>query len=250
MKLCAIIPVYNHERAVGDVVAAVRAHDLPVLLVDDGSNLVCAAVLDELALQPGVMLERHAQNQGKGGAVLTGLRAASARGFSHALQIDSDGQHNTADLPRLISAAQAHPDAVITGYPVFDESVPKARYYGRYATHIWVWINTLSLRIKDSMCGFRIYPLPSTLALVNSAHIGQRMDFDSEILVRLDWRGVAIINIPTRVEYPADGVSHFDVWRDNVLISLMHTRLFFGMLPRAPKLVWRLLCGRAGMRGA
>ena len=250
MKLCAVIPVYNHERAVGAVVAALRAHDLPVLLVDDGSNLVCAAVLDGLALLPGVMLERHTQNQGKGGAVLTGLRAAQALGFSHALQIDSDGQHNPADLPQLIAAAHAHPAAVITGYPVFDASVPKARYYGRYATHIWVWINTLSLRIKDSMCGFRIYPLDTTLALADRAHIGRRMDFDSEILVRLDWLGVAIINVPTQVAYPADGVSHFDVWHDNVLISLMHTRLFFGMLPRSPRLLWRLFTGRAGTRGA
>ncbi|GAB7127066.1 glycosyltransferase family 2 protein [Silvimonas sp. JCM 19000] len=250
MKLCAVIPVYNHERAVGAVVAALRALDLPVLLVDDGSSAACAAVLDQLAQQTGVTLERLPHNQGKGVAVLSGFRAAHALGYSHAIQIDSDGQHDTRDLPRMIAAAQAHPDAVIAGYPIYDASVPKVRLYGRYATHIWVWLNTLSLRIKDSMCGLRLYPLATTLALAARAHIGRRMDFDTEILVRLDWRGVPIVNVPVHVSYPSDGVSHFDVLRDNIRISLMHGRLFLGMLLRLPLLLARLVSGRAGMRCA
>ncbi|MDR3427251.1 glycosyltransferase family 2 protein [Silvimonas sp.] len=250
MKLCAVIPVYNHEQAIGQVVQALQAHNLPVILVDDGSTAACAHVLDDLAALPGVTLSRHEQNQGKGGAVITGMRLAGQLGYTHALQIDSDGQHDIGDLPHIVATAQAYPDAVIAGYPIYDESVPKSRYYGRYATHIWVWINTLSLRIKDSMCGFRIYPLPATLALVDRVHIGRRMDFDAEILVRLDWRGVPIINVPTHVRYPLDGVSHFNLWHDNMLISLMHTRLFLGMLPRLPKLLWRVLRGHGGMRSA
>ncbi len=250
MKLCVVIPVYNHEQAIGHVVSAIRQLALPVVLVDDGSTPTCAAVLDQLALQAGVTLSRHEINQGKGAAVMTGMRLAAELGYTHALQIDSDGQHDIADLPPVIALAQAHPEAIIAGYPVYDESVPRSRLYGRYATHIWVWINTLSLRIKDSMCGLRVYPLAPTLALINRVHIGLRMDFDAEILVRLDWRNVPIINVPVHVSYPIDGVSHFDLWRDNVLISVMHTRLFFGMLPRLPALLWRLLTGRAAMRRA
>lgn len=125
--------------------------------------------------------------------------------------------------------------------PEYDESVPKGRLYGRYLTHLWVWINTLSFAIRDSMCGFRIYPLAPVLALMAQEPIGRRMDFDVEIIVRLFWRGVAVINLPTRVTYPSDGVSHFDVWRDNVRISRMHARLFFGTSRRLPR--W-LLRGR------
>ena len=234
-----VIPVFDHEHAIGDVVARVRRHGVPCLLVDDGSRASCAAVLDQLATQDGVTLLRLAQNQGKGGAVMAGLREAARRGHSHALQIDADGQHDANDVPRFIAAAQAHPQHMVIGRPLFDDSVPKARLYGRYATHVWVWINTLSFEIIDSMCGFRVYPLAPTLALLDRVHIGRRMDFDTEVLVRLYWDGLRIRNVDTRVHYPSDGVSHFQVWRDNVLITAMHTKLFFGMLWRLPRLLAR-----------
>jgi len=243
-QLGAVIPVYNHGEAVGAVLAAVRAHGLPVLLVDDGSEPGCAAVLDALAAaEPGaVRLLRLPQNQGKGGAMMAGLRQAQALGWSHALQIDADGQHEAGDIPAFVAQSRAHPDHFICGCPVYDSSVPRARLYGRYATHVWVWINTLSMCIRDSMCGFRVYPLAPTVALIDSVKIGRRMDFDVEIAVRLVWRGVPVINQPTRVHYPTDGISHFRALRDNLLISAMHTRLFFGMLPRIPLLLWRRLC--------
>ncbi|GLR15038.1 glycosyl transferase [Chitinimonas prasina] len=241
MKTCAVIPVYNHGEAIGAVVAAVRQHGLPCLLVDDGSEPGCAAVLDALAAADaaGVQLLRLPQNQGKGGAMIAGLRQAARLGYSHALQIDADGQHDTGDIPAFLRLSAAQPAHLICGCPIYDESVPKARLYGRYATHIWVWINTLSLQIRDSMCGFRIYPLAPTVALLDAVNIGRRMDFDTEILVRLYWRGMVIVNQPTRVCYPSDGVSHFKVWLDNALISRMHARLFLGMLLRAPMLLWR-----------
>ena len=118
----------------------------------------------------------------------------------------------------------ATPDAIINGTPVYDASVPKGRLYGRYLTHVWVWINTLSLQIHDAMCGFRVYPLAPVLSLINEETLGLRMDFDPEILVRLHWRGVQIQSVETHVRYPTDGVSHFDVWRDNVRISRVSRR--------------------------
>lgn len=241
MKCCAVVPVYNHEHAVGAVVAALRGHGLPVILVDDGSRTRCAAVLDALVLgdPQGVCCVRRAVNGGKGAAVADGLRAARAAGHTHALQIDADGQHDTADVPRFLEAASAAPSHTIVGCPRYDASVPKGRLYGRYATHVWVWINTLSLRITDSMCGFRVYPLDAVVPLLERARIGRRMDFDVEVLVRLDWAGVSIRNVPTRVRYPQDGVSHFRPLADNLAISWMHTRLFFGMLLRSPKLIAR-----------
>ncbi len=241
MRLCVVIPVYNHGQAVGAVVSAVRAHGLPCVLVDDGSEPSCAAVLDALAQKDpsGIQLVRLPENQGKGGAMMAGLRAAHERGFTHALQIDADGQHDTGDLPRFIELATQDPDSIVCGVPIYDASVPKGRLYGRYLTHVWVWINTLSFAIRDSMCGFRVYPLAPTMALIDAVRLGRRMDFDVEILVRMSWRGMRVLNQPTRVRYPTDGISHFDVFRDNVRISRMHAQLFFGMLLRLPLLLWR-----------
>lgn len=240
-KPCVLIPVYNHEHAVGAVLRAVLAHDVPCVLVDDGSAPACAQVLDLLvAAAPGrVTLLRHAVNQGKGAAVLTGFAHAARQGYTHLLQIDADGQHCAADIPRFLALAQEQPDAIIAGYPVYDHSVPALRLYARYLTHVWVWINTLSFAIRDSMCGMRVYPVAPVLALMARAQIGRRMNFDTDILVRLFWDGHAVLNAPTRVGYPSDGVSHFRLWRDNLLITRMHTTLFFGMLLRLPTLLAR-----------
>jgi len=238
-RCVAVIPVYNHPRTIGAMVEAVRSHGLPSVLVDDGSEPHCAAVLDALACAGDVTLVRLAHNQGKGGAMMAGLREAHRQGYTHALQIDADGQHDTRDIPRFIALARQHPEATICGQPVYDASVPRGRLVARYATHVWVWINTLSLAIRDSMCGFRVYPLAAVVDLINRTRLGTRMDFDCEVLVRLHWRGVAIVNVPTRVTYPQDGVSHFRAWLDNVLISRMHAQLFLGMLWRAPGLLLR-----------
>jgi glycosyltransferase involved in cell wall biosynthesis len=236
-----VIPVYNHDVAVGAMLEGVREHDVPCLMVDDGSEPACAAVLDALAAShpEHVSLLRLSSNRGKGEAVMAGFREASRRGFTHALQIDADGQHDPTDIPGFLAEARAHRDAVICGCPVFDASVPRIRLYGRYATHVWVWINTLSFDIHDAMCGYRVYPLAPTLTLMDTAKLGPRMDFDVDILVRLHWRGVAVHNRETRVTYPRDGISHFRFWRDNLRISRMHATLFFGMLARMPMLISR-----------
>lgn len=240
-----VIPVYNHEDAIGAMVAGVRRHGIDCLLVDDGSKPSCSTVLDGLvAADAGVHLERLPANRGKGGAVMAGLRAAAARlGATHAVQIDADGQHEAADIPAFLALAEAEPQAIVCGAPVYDASVPKGRLYGRYLTHVWVWINTLSFDIRDSMCGFRVYPLARILPLIDAEPMGLRMDFDPEIMVRAHWRGIPVVNRETRVTYPMDGVSHFDVVRDNVRISKMHARLFFGMLWRLPRLLWRKVAG-------
>ncbi|MFC7297337.1 glycosyltransferase family 2 protein [Herminiimonas aquatilis] len=236
-----LIPVYDHEHAIGKVVAAVLQHGVPCMLVDDGSGLPCARVLDALAAaEPDkITLVRHAENRGKGAAVLTGFTRAAADGYTHALQIDADGQHRVADIPAFLSLAAAHPASIIAGCPIYDESVPAIRLYCRYLTHVWVWINTLSLDIKDSMCGFRAYPVAPVIALAARQKIGTRMNFDTDIIVRLYWDGLEVINLPTRVAYPLDGVSHFRLWLDNVLITRMHATLFLGMLWRFPSLLAR-----------
>ncbi len=241
MKRCVLIPVYDHEHAIGAVVAAVLERGLHCILVDDGSTAGCARVLDALAAAnpDTVTLVRHASNQGKGGAVISGFRRAAQDGYTHALQIDADGQHNVGDLELFFAVAAQHPQAIIVGSPIYDESVPKLRLYARYLTHVWVWINTLSFAIRDSMCGFRVYPVAPVIALLDRKRLGLRMNFDTDILVRLYWDGLEVINQPTRVSYPSDGVSHFRGVLDNVLISRMHATLFLGMLVRLPQLLAR-----------
>jgi glycosyltransferase involved in cell wall biosynthesis len=246
MKICLVIPFYRHENAIAATLAAVKAQGLPCILVDDGSGPDAAAQLDALETRERGWLTvlRLSQNQGKGAAVMAGMEAAAREGFTHALQIDADGQHDAADIPQLIAAAKANPRAVVTGVPRYDDSVPRSRLYGRYVTHVWVWINTLSLQIKDSMCGFRVYPVLPALNVWRRMRWGRRMDFDTEILVRLFWMGVPVIGLPTRVTYPADGVSNFDLLRDNLRISWMHSRLFVGMLARLPWILGRRVVRR------
>lgn len=241
MKVCILIPFYNHENGIATVVAALRPFNLPCLIVDDGSDARCTPVLEGIERREAgwVRVIRYQPNQGKGMAVMTGFKEAFAQGFTHVLQIDADGQHDSASVPRLLQLSQQHPEAVIAGYGVYDASVPKSRLYGRYITHVWVWINTLSKQIRDSMCGFRVYPLSDCVEICRRSRLGRRMSFDIEIMVRLVWRGVPVINMPVPVAYPVDGVSHFKLWVDNVQISGAHARMLFGMLWRAPQLLAR-----------
>ncbi|MGE8645096.1 glycosyltransferase family 2 protein [Acinetobacter vivianii] len=234
-----VIPVYNHPHYLADLVQHLSQFQYPIILVNDGSDAACTAILHQLAQHNALVdLVEHPENLGKGQAVITGLQHAAQLGMSHVLQIDADGQHCWDDVAKFIALSQQHPQAMVIGQPVFDASVPKKRLYGRYVTHFWVWLNSLSFEIKDSMCGFRIYPLAQTIPVLNTARFQPRMGFDSEILVRLKWKNIQFVNVPTKVIYPEHGISHFNVWRDNLGLSKAHARLFAGMLIRLPKLVW------------
>lgn len=239
VSCCVVIPVYNHAHLVGECVRQLRAQGLTCVLVNDGGDAEAGATLRQLCDDTGSELCEQFPNGGKGSAVLLGMQHAHRLGFSHVLQIDADGQHDVSDATKLRAVASEYPHAVICGVPQYDESVPKLRFYCRYLTHVWVWIETLSFDIRDSMCGFRIYPLAPTLSLAHSVTLGSRMDFDTEVLVRLHWRGVATISVPTRVVYPEHGISNFRLWGDNLAISWMHTRLVLGMLIRSPMLLAR-----------
>ena len=239
-NVTAVIPVYEHEHAVPHVVAVLQAQRLPIVVVDDGSGESCRRALEELTRSTGATLLRLPVNGGKGAAVIAGLRAASAAGFTHALQVDADGQHTLSDVPRFLAAAALEPDAIICGKPVFDASIPRLRFMSRYITHVLVWLQTLSLTaIRDSMCGFRLYPIGSVLRVVEEDGVGTRMDFDVEILVKLVWRGHVLRWLDTRVSYPIDGISHFRMLLDNLQLARMHVRLLLGMIWRAPRLIGR-----------
>ena len=232
---CAVIPTYNNPMTIARVVAEVRRHLPDVVVVDDGSHGDGRAGVDAVQREGSARVVRRPQNGGKGAAVKTGFAAARDLGFTHALQIDADGQHDVADIPRFLALAAARPEAAVLGHPVFDESTPRGRRAAHALTNFWTRVEVAGPAITDPQCGYRVYPLGPACAVAAGA---DHMDFDIEIAVRLVWAGVPIINVPTRVRYlpPAEGgVSHFRLFRDNVAITWMHTRLVVGSL------VWRLL---------
>lgn len=241
MKTCVIVPVYNHEQAIPEVLARLKVQGLPCILVNDGSSARCTQILADSVAGQGdwLTLINRPANGGKGAAVVDGFKQAIKLGFSHAIQVDADGQHDFGDIPKFLEQSRLKPEAMILGLPHFDAAAPNSRRYGRQITNLWIWINTLSFAIGDGMCGFRLYPLSAVDRLLKSAPIAARMDFDIDIVVRLYWQGLAAVNVPTFVRYPVDGVSHFKLWRDNLMISQTHARLFFGMLIRIPRLLAR-----------
>ena len=240
-RLCAIVPVYRHELASRQVVESLVALDIPVILVDDGNAPEGHEILVQITRDfKNVELVTNKVNLGKGGAVRSGMEAAVKAGFSHALQVDADGQHDVSAVPFFVKAAKKHPQDFIGGFPQYDESVPKARERGRKITNFWVAIETLSMEIPDAMCGFRVYPLASTWPVARRLR-NLRMGFDIETLVRFSWAGIRMRFYPIKVCYPEDGVSNFRMFHDNVAISMTHTMLCFGMIIRLPLILARRL---------
>jgi glycosyltransferase involved in cell wall biosynthesis len=223
---CLLIPIYNHKDTIGGVLDSLAHLGLPCLVVDDGSDARTQETLRrEGARLPWVEVHRLPTNRGRGAALRHGYQRAAERAFSHVVQLDADGQHDPADVPKFLEAARREPEALILGRPIFGAESPRARLYGRKLSQAFVWAVTGSLAIRDPLCGFRCFPLSRTLPLLDGVTLGDRMDFDPEIVVRLAWDGVSIVNIPTRVRYFRGGLSHFRMVRDNILIVRTYLRL-------------------------
>jgi glycosyltransferase involved in cell wall biosynthesis len=248
VNTCIVLPHYDHLEQFRHFLPDLNAVGLPLIIVDDASPAATVDALEELL--EGVAVEttlvRHSSNRGKGGAVMTGLRAARDAGYSHALQIDADGQHDCGDIDAFLVAAVDRPNGVICGEPVFDDSISSLRYYGRYITLAFVYLETLSRDIHDALCGFRLYPLAPITQIIDNSRLGERMAFDPELLVRAVWAGMDLYYVPVKVAYPEGGRSHFHYLRDNVEISWMHTRLLLGMIIRLPMLLKRRFDRRRG----
>ncbi|MCE1170108.1 MAG: glycosyltransferase family 2 protein [Azovibrio sp.] len=245
-----LIPSYNPGPKVLDTVQAARDQWNPVWVVVDGSTDGSTAQLQALAARdPGLKLIVLPRNSGKGAAVLAGITQAAAAGYTHALTMDSDGQHPAQLIPAFMAASLADPGAMVLGKPVFAADAPALRVNGRKVSNGWANLETLWMGIGDSLYGFRVYPIAPLRAIMGSSRWMRRFDFDPEAVVRLCWAGVRPLNLEAPVRYfRADegGVSHFKYLRDNTLLTWMHTRLFLGFLWRLPLLVWRRC--RAGGR--
>lgn len=242
MKFCFAIPHYNHSKEFELFISELAETGIPCIIVDDGSNSTHRDHIKQLVkTQAWVHYLEHPQNRGKGAAVISACYHARQLGFTHVIQIDADGQHRPADANKLIDAARNHPTAMICGFPIFDSSAPKARLYGRKVTTLMVRIETCSLTIRDALCGFRIYPLDMMEYLVDHYHIGPRMDFDTDIIVKSSWSGYQLVFVDTPVVYYQGATSHFHYLQDNIRLVKLHSFLLAGALIRLPRMLGRAL---------
>ena len=236
-----LIPSYDPGPKVYETVAEALRYWAPVWVVVDGSTDGTAEGLVEMARHHAdllVIVEPY--NRGKGAAVLAGLTRARAEGYTHALCMDSDGQHPVSLIPAFMQASGAHPKAMILGVPVFAADAPRARVYGRRLSNLFTNIETLGRHIGDSLFGFRVYPIEPLFRIMSARRSMRRFDFDPEAAVRLFWEGVTVCNIDAPVRYlrkTEGGISHFHYVRDNLLLTGMHIRLVFGLLYRLPRLL-------------
>jgi len=238
-----LIPSYNTGPRVLDTVRQARRAWSPVWVVVDGSTDGTADLLrTEAATDPGLTVLVLPRNSGKGAAVLHGLLEARRQGFTHALTMDADGQHDAGHIAGFMALSAAHPDAVLLGRPVFDASVPPARLHGRKISNFWARLETLWLGIDDSLFGFRVYPVDPLIRIMEGTRFMRHFDFDPEAAVRLVWAGHRPLCPPASCRYltPAQGgVSHFHYLRTNAVLVWMHLRLLAGFLPRWPRLLRR-----------
>ena len=240
-----LIPSYNPGRRGLETVRAARMHWEPVWVVVDGSTDGSGETLSTVAHRdPGLQVLVRARNGGKGAAVIDGLIEAHRHGFTHALVMDADGQHPAECIPAFMGASAAAPQAMILGDPVFDTSAPRIRLRGRRIANWCTNLETLWSGVHDTLFGFRVYPIAPLLDVMRRTRWMRRFDFDAEAAVRLSWRGVPAVNLPAPVKYftaAEGGVSHFNYWRDNILLTSMYLRLAAGFVLRLPLLIARRL---------
>ena len=238
-----LIPSYNPGAKLFETVRGAREQWNPVWVIVDGSTDGTDRALTVMAERdPGLRVFVLPANRGKGAAVLHGLRAAAELGFTHALTLDSDGQHPVDRIRAFMAASSAAPHAMILGEPVFDGSAPGVRVKGRKISNWFANLETLWSGIHDSLCGFRVYPIAPLLRIMRFQPWMRRFDFDVEAAVRLCWRGVEPLNLPARIRYfrkDEGGVSHFGYVRTNAVLTWMHARLVASFILRLPMLVAR-----------
>lgn len=251
MKACVLIPSYNTGPLLRKTVAGVLAVWDDVFVVIDGSTDGSDEGLEELG-GDGLRVLRLPENVGKGAAVLECVKAALGEGFTHALAMDSDGQHPADFIGKFMEVGERFPEALVLGKPIFDESAPALRVNGRKISNWWANFDTWWWGIGDSLFGMRLYPLAPLRDVFGSTFGARRFDFDPEVAVRLCWRGVPVVNIDTPVRYiPVEegGVSQFRYLRDNTLLTWMYFRLLLGMCVRSPILLWRMVKGGNPLKG-
>ena len=244
-KVLVVVPTYNNGDTVGDVVRGLQKFHLPILVVDDGSRDSTPMVLSRIA---GIETLQNRFNEGKGAALKRALLYAKDQGFTHILTIDADGQHYPDDVPKFLRKMEENPSGIILGVRDFNkDSIPGSSKFGRSFSNFWIWAET-GLHLADTQTGFRVYPVDAGLV---KALACRAYDFEIEILVRSLWNGQPASQVSIDVFYPSpeERVSHFRPFKDNLRLSLIHTKLFtLSLFLRLWRCQWKL--GKESSSGA
>lgn len=253
MKPLLLVPTYNTGRILPRTVAELLTRWPEVWVVVDGSRDGSADLLAPLtADHAGLRVLNLPDNRGKGAALLHGVEAAAAEGFTHVLTVDADGQHPADLVPCFLELAARHPQAALMGRPVFGPEAPQVRVQGRKLSNFMTHVETLAWGIPDSLFGMRLYPVDAFLQAFRGTCWGRRFDYDAELAVRLAWQGVPMLTVPVPVRYlttAEGGVSQFRYLRDNALLTWMHARLLTGAILRLPRLLGQCWRGGNPLRG-
>ena len=176
-----LIPSYNPGPVVLSTVRGALRRWNPVWVIVDGSTDGSPEQLQQMAaIEAGLRVVVLPVNAGKGNAVLRGIELAAGEGFTHALTMDSDGQHPADLIPQFMAASERNPEAMILGRPVFDASAPALRVNGRKVSNWWANLETLWMGIGDSLYGFRVYPIAPLIDVMRSQRWLRRFDFDPD----------------------------------------------------------------------
>ncbi len=229
-RFCLIIPVYNHDLFVGNVVKEALKLNFPVIVVDDGSTDTTKDLLEEIQ---GIRVLHHEKNLGKGAALLTGFREAAKR-YDFAIVLDADGQHFPKDAHCLIKAIPHGMRPLVLGYrkEMTGPDIPWTSSMGRRFSNLWVRASGGPM-VLDSQSGFRLYPLAEILSLKTCA---RRYQFEVEVLVKAHQKGIPVIEAPIHVWYPSreDRISHFRPFIDFLRNSATFSRLIFRRIVGLP----------------
>jgi len=236
MKICVIIPVYNSEKHIADVLKSVFQYTENVIVVNDGST---DGTFDALENFPGITLVSYNKNRGKGYALQHGFRKAIEMGFTHALTMDADGQHLATDIETLVCVAEKHPDALIVGERKFNNpNMPQSSRFANNFSNFWFMVQT-GRKLPDTQTGFRMYPLQK---IGKIRLFTNRYEAELEILVRSAWLNIPIVSQPVNVYYPPmnERLSHFRAGKDFFRISVLNTVLcFFAVVWGYPSMFFR-----------
>lgn len=235
-----IIPTYNNAKTLGNVIERALLHNLPLLVINDGSTDDTRNVLSQFANIQIINLEK---NQGKGVALKTALRWAIEQNYRYAVTLDSDGQHYPEDISVFLSEIEQSPDTLLVGSRNLQaENMPAKNTFANKFSNFWFRIET-GIKMNDTQSGYRLYPLHKLKGL---KFFTGRYEFELEILVRAAWQGIEVTNVPIRVYYPPveERISHFRPLRDFMRLSLLNTVLvFFAVFAYYPWKALRSLTG-------
>lgn len=218
--ICVVIPVYNNEKTIGDVVRRSLENCADVIVVNDGSTDSTGEILHNIS---GINIVEYAENQGKGYALKCGFRKALSLGFTYAITLDGDGQHYPEDIPNFLKANTEHPGAIIIGERDLS-GVERSKGSGFANKFANFWFTVQTFKRVDTQSGCRLYPLKKLYGL---SLISARYEAELELLVFAAWHGVDIFGVPVRVYYPPENerVSHFRPGKDFARISVLNTIL-------------------------